>query len=99
MRRPKLITTSTSTFCAIMIANGLAVAIICYWAVRPTFLKREAELHTNETRMELIYLRGLIGLGPLVSTVTSLSFLAFARQAHAGPKSTSTALHSQPREP
>ena len=81
MRRPNKIAIAKTTFGLIMLVNGLAVSIICYWAVRPTFIKRDAELRVNETRMELIYLRGLVGVGPLVSTLISLSFLAFAREA------------------
>lgn len=99
MRRPNKIVIAKSTFCLIMLANGLAVSIICYWAVRPTFIKRDAELRVNETRMELIYLRGLLGVGPLVSTLVSLSFLEFARKTGGDQPSLSPIPGDKPREP
>ena len=56
-----------STFCTIVIGNGLLVSILCFLFVQPVYKERVEQVNTQETRMELVYLNALFGIGPLVS--------------------------------
>jgi|688.fasta_scaffold744346_2 hypothetical protein len=64
-----------STFCAVVIGNGLLVAGLCFLFTEPVYRERVEELGTNEARMELIYLRALFGIGAFASTFTALGSL------------------------
>jgi len=70
---------SKSTFCSIVIGNGLLVAVLCFMAVDPVLKDWAEKLGTNEAKMERLYLNAIVGIGPLASTITALLAMPFLR--------------------
>ena len=68
----KKIVFTTSTYCAVVIGNGLLVAGLCFLFTEPIYRERVEQLGTNEARMELVYLRALFGIGLFASTLIAL---------------------------
>ena len=81
MHTRNLLLLHKSTFCSIVIGNGLLVAVLCLMAADPVLKDCAEQLGTNEAKMERLYLRALVGIGLLVSTITALLALPFLRRA------------------
>jgi hypothetical protein len=79
MTSNSLIIVRKSTFCAIVIGNGVLVAALCFMLVQRVYKERAEQLHTPEARMEYIYIRALFGVGAIVSTSTALTSLLFLK--------------------
>jgi hypothetical protein len=77
MKKAKTVVLSSSGFCSLMILNGFLVAGACYAFVRPTYVERMEEKKDNATKMEVMYLGALFGLGPLLSTMLANAALPF----------------------